>query len=189
MLALVATGAGVVAASAAIQLWLGYVPSSPGADVPTGAAATSRDLRDLYATAWLVLALAAVAWWAVAFVTSPASRRVLAAGALLAGVGGALVWWTAPRLVWDQAALWTVSVGTDSLGDTVDPPTEGLLLGDQVRFYLVDDREVTPGELEALVAAHALGATFVAVGLAGSGSLARARRRRPDEHAASAPQR
>lgn len=180
LLAAVAVGAGLVALIAGIWLWSNYVPEGWVSFEAVGTrtvgsvvldASNTVVALDRYATAWVVLGLAATAWLGVALVTSPTSRRILATGALVALVGAALVAWTAPRLAWDEVVVSSVVPGGPG----------GLHVDGDVQHYLIDGEEVGPRTYEALLAGHVLGASLVAIGLLSGGLLARARRRRPDD--------
>lgn len=175
---LVAVAAGLAIGALGIWLWSSYRPAHL-ADLSIPPTVLAEELADVdqaldaYGTAWVVLGLASVAWLGVALVSSPTSRRILATGALVALAGGALVAWTAPHLVWEDAVV------------TAPEPEAlvGLRPDAEVAHYVVDGREVEPGTYEALLAGHVLGASLVVTGLLAGGLLARARRRRPDDGA------
>lgn len=168
-----AVTAGLVATALGIWLWSLYRPAGvvdPSVP-PTVLAAELADVRDAldaYRSAWVVFALASVAWLGVALVTSPSARRILATGALVALAGGALMAWTAPQLAWDE-------VSGNRTGDI-----QGLHLDGDVEHYVVDGREIEASTHQYLVVGHLVGACLVVTGLVAGGTLAGAQRRRSD---------
>lgn len=172
-----------VAALTGVWLWFGYYPTAPGtarADLVPAAADTatmqtwhvaSSALATVLGGLWVALALSRV-------LATPGRER--GPGGLLLALGAAVVlllgsvvaWLTGPMLAWQQLGLWAVTIGTD---------VEGLEFGDdQVRFYLVDGRQVSPGDFRTTAALHAL-LIPAALVLAGVGLAVTLRRPRSDD--------
>jgi quinol-cytochrome oxidoreductase complex cytochrome b subunit len=102
-------------------------------------------------------------------------RRALGAGALLIGCLAAS--FTGSLLPWDQLALWAVTVGTNMTG------YEPLRAGD-VRFVLMDGRELSPSWLLSWLAVHVSIGTAAMLGAIG---LVAAWRRRRNQTPPSSP--
>ena len=152
---------------AASQAW----PQLAPADRSTGGPELARTIHRWAAilavavaavTAVLVVVEAAVRWH------GPRRRRggVLTGPAIALVVVGGLI--TGLLLPWDQLALRAVTVGTNLDG------YGAILWGDQVRFVLIDGREVSVGDLRMLLVVHALVLPVVLAAL-----LAHAHRDRP----------
>ena len=71
---------------------------------------------------------------------------VVAAVGVLVTVGGAYV--TGRLLPWDQLALWAVTVGHDVGGGV------RMVMHDEVKFVLIDGREISPSTYEFWAYAH-----------------------------------
>ena len=96
---------------------------------------------------------------------------LVALAALGVGLGASgLAFSSSHRLLWDQLALWAVTVGTNIRGVWV------AAFGDQIRFVLVDGREITQDDYAAQLLGHAVAVPVLLVGAAGLLAL-RLRRR------------
>jgi quinol-cytochrome oxidoreductase complex cytochrome b subunit len=169
-----------LAAVTGTWLWFGYYPMPPGtdpADLIPAAAETAR-MQDWHVTSSALATVLGGLWVALTL------SRVLATpgrdrgpGGLLLALGAAIVlllgsvvaWITGPMLAWQQIGLWAVTVGTE---------VGGLEVGnDQVRFYLVEGRQVSSGDFRTTALLHALGMPLALVA-AGAGLAVAARGRR-----------
>lgn len=137
----------VVALVATVLLSLRWRPA-PGAwgdVVDGGRRSEAAPVKDLQTGA---LAAAAVLGMVTAGAAAVARRSTVAVLATItvAATGGVLA--LRSSLLWDQLAIWAVTVGTDIRGFWYAAND------DAVRFVLVDGVEVDPGEYRILVLAH-----------------------------------
>lgn len=168
---------GLMAAAGAA--WSGFVldhayqPTRPFADpgALTAAGRRSNDLIDWHqraALACLISALVALGLGVWQAVTGERSiRRQIAIFALLSSAAaGAAVTLATQRLVaWDQVGMWAVTVGTDVRGYRL------AATGDQVRFVLIGNAEVSSGRYATVLLIHLAAPVVSAVALAVGGGL------------------
>jgi hypothetical protein len=175
VVAAVTAGALVVATVTGIWLWQGYRPVPDGVpdhQLPSQDHVDARWASDAHETSAVVAAVAGALWLATAAASSAGARRLVATGAAVAVLGGAVVAWTGPRLAWDQVALFDVTLGTE---------VDGLFPDEPVQSYLIGSDQVAPGELRTRAWLHVGGSVLVVVGLVTGVGFARGRRRYPVE--------
>jgi quinol-cytochrome oxidoreductase complex cytochrome b subunit len=135
----------VVLGASGAWLWWDYRPDE------------EQWIRDVHRVAALALLVVAVGLLVLAILR----RRQLRVPGVLAAVGGFVTvgaaYLTGRLLPWDQLALWAVTVGND---------VGGIVMHDEVKFVLIDGREVAPSTYEAWAYAHLVLSALVVVALA-----------------------
>jgi quinol-cytochrome oxidoreductase complex cytochrome b subunit len=134
----------VVLGASGAWLWWDYRPDQ------------DQWIRDVHQVAALALLIVAVALLVLAILR----RRQLRVPGVLAAVGGFVTvgaaYLTGRLLPWDQLALWAVTVGND---------VGGVVMHDEVKFIVIDGREVSPSTYQAWAYAHLVLSALVVVAL------------------------
>lgn len=147
--ALVATVVGVVLA----DIYRPHAPGVPTAELPS-ALRRSDQWTDWHRIVGAALVVAAIV--ALVLVIALVARRevtdkrtaLLIGAATVAALMSVVTGITRPLVEWDQLALWSVTVGSEIDGYWT------AAFGDDVRFVLMGNTEVSQGEYGAVLIAH-----------------------------------
>lgn len=147
--ALLATVVGLVLA----DIYRPHAPGVPSAELPSALRRSDRwtDWHRIIGAALVAAAIVALAS-VIALVARrevAGKRKALLIGAAVVAVLMSVVTViTRPLVEWDQLALWSVTVGSDIDGYWT------AAFGDDVRFILMGNTEVSQGEYGAVLVAH-----------------------------------